>query len=100
MGKENNHKESLDLTSLYVLQEYQGLGLGKKLLMEIFTHISLLGFNKVFVDVLEDNPTCKFYEYLGAEFFARKEIEIAEEKWNLVTYLWGDIRVAIGILNR
>jgi L-amino acid N-acyltransferase YncA len=50
----NNIDHSGDLTSIYLLEEYQGMGIGKQLMKQLFIQFEKLGFNRVFVDVLED----------------------------------------------
>lgn len=67
---------SIDLTSIYLLDEFQGQGIGKKLLKQILQHFKSLGIEKVFVDVLADNKTRYFYEYYGAKVYSTTQIKI------------------------
>ncbi|MDQ7862703.1 GNAT family N-acetyltransferase [Peribacillus frigoritolerans] len=43
------------------------MGIGKKLIKELFFKFEELGFKTIFVEVLEDNKSRYFYEAFGAE---------------------------------
>lgn len=58
--KTNSVPNATDLTSIYLLEEYQGIGIGKQLLTEIFAYFKLKGYEKVFVEVLAENKTRNF----------------------------------------
>ncbi len=91
--RDSNHiTESGDLTAIYLLEEYQGKGVGKRLLRKVFLQFEELGFNRIFVEVLEDNKTCYFYEYYGAELNKAKKITIGGAELNLLIYEWNNIR--------
>ncbi|MBX9974553.1 GNAT family N-acetyltransferase [Cytobacillus firmus] len=91
--RESNHiPESGDVTAIYLLEEYQGKGIGKGLLKQVFLQFEELGFNRIFVEVLEDNKTRYFYEYYGAELYKTKKITIAGAELNLLIYEWNNIR--------
>ena len=44
---------------------------------------------------LGENPCRRFYERLGGEFVAEKEIEIGEQKLVEVAYGWKDLNVLV-----
>jgi ribosomal protein S18 acetylase RimI-like enzyme len=90
----NNIDQSGDLTSIYILQEYQGIGIGKKLAQQLFSKLGELGYKTIFVEVLEDNKSRFFYESLGAEWHRTEKIKIAGVELNLLVYEWKDIRLA------
>jgi L-amino acid N-acyltransferase YncA len=87
----NNVPNSGDLTSIYLLEEYQGKGVGKQLLKQLFLQFEELGFNRVFVEILEDNKTRYFYEYSGANLLKSKKITIAGAELNLLIYEWNNL---------
>lgn len=90
--RESNHIEhSGDLTSIYILKEYQGQGIGKQLMHQLFIQFEKLGYNRVFVEVLEDNNTRYFYEYYGAKYLKSEKIKIAGANLNLLIYEWDDV---------
>jgi ribosomal protein S18 acetylase RimI-like enzyme len=84
----NNLKDTCDLTSIYLLKEYQGKGVGKQLLKALFNQFEKLKVNKVFVEVLEENKTRFFYEYYGARLLRKNKISIAGTELALLIYEW------------
>lgn len=80
-----------DLTSIYLLEEYQGEGIGKKLLKELFANFKQLGYRKIFVEVLEENRTRYFYEYYGAKLVKKVQIKIGGKILNELIYEWDNI---------
>ncbi|KAA0955450.1 GNAT family N-acetyltransferase [Sporosarcina sp. ANT_H38] len=91
----NIDANSGDLTSIYLLEEYQGTGVGKQLLKQLFLQFKELGFNSVFVEVLEDNKTRYFYEYYGANLLKSEKIKIAGVELNLLIYKWKNLDVVL-----
>lgn len=90
--RENNITEhSGDLTSIYLLEEYQGKGIGKMLLKELFNHYKEMAYEKIFVEVLEDNKTRYFYEHYGARLIDTAQIKINGEILNELIYEWDDV---------
>jgi ribosomal protein S18 acetylase RimI-like enzyme len=84
----NEAENACDLTSIYLLKEYQGKGIGKKLLKELFAHFKQAGYSKIFVEVLEENKTRYFYEYYGAKFVKEVQIKIGGKILNELIYEW------------
>ncbi len=80
-----------DLTSIYLLDEYHGQGIGKLLLKELFLHFRKRNDAKVFVEVLEDNKTRFFYEYYGAQLIQTKQLKFGENTVNELIYEWENI---------
>ena len=80
-----------DLTSIYLLEEFQGKGIGKKLFAELFRHFTQLGYEKVFVEVLEENKTRYFYEHFGASLVKTVQITIDGKVLNEFIYEWDDV---------
>ncbi|MFJ7979571.1 GNAT family N-acetyltransferase [Lysinibacillus xylanilyticus] len=89
--KTNLVPNATDLTSIYLLEEYQGMGIGQQLLKEIFAYFKLKGYEKVFVEVLADNKTRNFYEYYGAQYVNNIEIKIGGKVLEELIYVWNDI---------
>ena len=81
-------ENACDLTSIYLLKEYQGLGIGKMLLKNLFAHFKQVGYSKIFVEVLEDNKTRYFYEYYGAKLVKEVQIQIGGKILNELVYEW------------
>ncbi|MDM5293189.1 GNAT family N-acetyltransferase [Peribacillus simplex] len=92
-GKRETNKveDSGDLTAIYILEDFQRMGIGKKLIKELFFIFEKLGFHTIFVEVLEDNNSRFFYEAFGAELLKTEKIKMAGAKLNLLVYEWKDI---------
>ncbi|MBS3678726.1 GNAT family N-acetyltransferase [Ornithinibacillus massiliensis] len=89
--EDNQVPNSGDITSIYLLEEYQGKGIGIKLLTQLFQHLQQLGYKKVFVEVLEANSSRYFYERYGATLAKTEKIKMAGVELNLLTYEWNDL---------
>ncbi|MFJ8099634.1 GNAT family N-acetyltransferase [Lysinibacillus sp. NPDC096212] len=89
--KTNSVPNATDLTSIYLLEEYQGMGIGKQLLKEVFAYFKQKGYEKVFVEVLAENKTRDFYEYYGAQYVNNVEIKIGGKIVEELIYVWNDI---------
>ena len=50
------------LNSIYVLKEYQGIGLGKKLFIKCLEELINMGYNDMYLECLVGSPTQSFYE--------------------------------------
>ncbi|MDQ0427520.1 ribosomal protein S18 acetylase RimI-like enzyme [Planomicrobium stackebrandtii] len=87
----NTVDRSGDLTSIYLLEEYQGQGIGKMLLKELFLHFKKLGYKRIFVEVLEDNKTRYFYEHYGAKLVNTVQLNWDEKILNELIYEWDDL---------
>lgn len=84
----NQVKNGGDVTAIYILDEFQGKGIGKKLIQELFVHFKENGYQKIFVEVLEDNHSRYFYEKMGAKFCETTTIMIHGKELNLSIYAW------------
>lgn len=95
--EKNNIEHAGDLTSIYLLEAYQGKGVGKLLLKQLFLQFKELGFTRIFVEVLEDNKTRYFYEYYGAKLLKSEKITIAGAELNLLTYEWTNLNEVLSL---
>ncbi|MGW7160708.1 N-acetyltransferase family protein [Paenibacillus taichungensis] len=91
---------SSDLTSIYILKEYHGRGLGKGLLKQLFLQFKFLGYQKIFVEVLEDNKTRYFYEHYGAKLCKSIQIIIGGKVLNELIYEWDNIDEVLAKFSR
>jgi GNAT superfamily N-acetyltransferase len=67
------------ISSIYLLKEYQGKGIWRKLFNNCLSHLQQLGCHSMYIWVLADNPAKNFYEKMGGEYMDRKKIEIGNE---------------------
>jgi GNAT superfamily N-acetyltransferase len=94
-GKERSGKyQGFDgeLRAIYLLEEYQGKGIGKLLVDPIIAELRRLTIYSMLVLVLKDNHSRMFYEALGGTIIDTVEIEIAGKKLKELVYGWEDIR--------
>ena len=63
-GKSRNQDyiDSGEIKSIYILKDYQGLGLGKSLFMTGTKELLNMGFNSMILNVLEGNDAFLFYQ--------------------------------------
>lgn len=80
-----------NLTSIYLLKAFQGKGIGKLLLTELFRYFKEQDYEKVFVEILEENKTRHFYEYYGAVSVKKVQTKIGGEVLNEHIYRWNDV---------
>jgi len=81
-----------EITSLYLLADYQGMGIGKQLLQKLFKQLIQWGLDHIFVEVLEQNASCRFYEYFGASLLQSKQRLFAGTELVLRVYEWKKIQ--------
>ncbi len=79
-----------DLGKIYLLSQYQRLGLGQKLLRKVAERFIGMGVSRmsVFADVA--NPSCLFYEAMGGE-----RARHPNGKINYGGYFWSDLKKLI-----
>lgn len=81
-----------ELYAIYILQDYQGKGIGTALVKPIINEIIGVGLNSMLVLVLEDNNSRKFYESLGGRKIDTVVVEIGGKQLSELVYGWQDIR--------
>ncbi|WP_127583563.1 GNAT family N-acetyltransferase [Paenibacillus koleovorans] len=84
-----------ELYTLYLLEQYQRLGLGKQLLLSVARELDWLGMRSMLVWVLAENPSRFFYESLGAQKVEAREIEIGGGTLPEIGYSWASMREAL-----
>jgi ribosomal protein S18 acetylase RimI-like enzyme len=87
-----------EITTLYVLRQAQGHGLGKRLMSETARTLAAQGATSLMISVLRDNIRARgFYEHLGGEpEAARQEPGPGGRLLFEVAYRWRDIRTLTG----
>ncbi|MEH7381008.1 GNAT family N-acetyltransferase [Bacillus sp. JJ1533] len=83
-----------ELYAIYLLQEYQGQGLGKRLVIPVVKQLLDKNINTMLVLVLEDNKSCLFYEALGARKLDAVEVEIGGKKLKEAVYGWDNLKAS------
>lgn len=85
------------LYAMYVLQEHQRRGTGRRLVEHVATELAAAGLCSMIIWVLVDNhPARRFYEALGGEpLGATQSIEIGGAKLEEMAYGWQNVRPLI-----
>ncbi|WP_067724716.1 GNAT family N-acetyltransferase [Oceanobacillus damuensis] len=87
----NYDKYAGELYAIYILEEFQGKGVGKLLMQPIVQDMVASDINSMIVLVLEDNPSKNFYENLGGRKIETLEVTIAGVVVNELVYGWKDL---------
>ena len=82
-----------ELAAIYILDTYQGHGLGRDLVAAVAQRLAERGLTGLLVWVLADNPACRFYERLGGRRVSEKPIEMGGATLLLAGYGWADATV-------
>ena len=90
--REDDRVYRSEVYAIYILEEYQRVGLGRRLFSSVTQRLLADGFNSMLLWVLEDNrPACRFYESLGGEQVSRKTITIGGVDLVEVSYGWREV---------
>ena len=89
-GKPYNHSDlpefSGELNKIYLLREYQRLGLGRKLVGYVARRFLAQGISNMVLFGIAENPSCGFHEALGGEKLYAKNGEFHGG------YCWRDLQ--------
>ncbi len=81
-----------ELYAIYLLQQHQNRGLGRRLVSAAAHSLQQHGFSSMLLWVLEDNhPARRFYESLGGQRLGSKTVTIGGADLQEVSYGWKDI---------
>jgi len=84
-----------ELYAIYLLEEYQGRGIGRQLVKPIIEQLTDDGINSMTVFVLENNPSKNFYQSLGAIKIDQLQDTLAGKEVIELVYGWKDISKVI-----
>jgi ribosomal protein S18 acetylase RimI-like enzyme len=86
-----------ELYAIYVLDAWQGHGLGRRLARAVADRLAAAGLRAMLVWVLADNPMRRFYEALGGRLLRERKIEIGGVALDEVAYGWQDTAALRGV---
>ena len=90
--REGNPTYRGELYGIYLLEAFQRMGLGRRLVSAVARRLLADGFGSMLVWVLKDNhPACRFYESLEGELIGWKTIALGGADLAEVSYGWRDI---------
>lgn len=88
--RDPNSQETGEIYALYVLPDYQGLGIGRSLVSAAKQELAERGFHRLIIFVLSNNtPSRMFYEAVGGKVEREKTIEIQGFQAEEVGYGYG-----------
>lgn len=90
--RENHPVYKGELYAIYLLQAYQGQGIGWAMAVQVARRLVEAGLTNMLVWVLVGNPACHFYEALGGREIARKPLTLNDDKLEEIGYGYDDIR--------
>lgn len=79
------------LYTLYILEPYQRIGIGKELVKSVVKKLKENGINSLKLWAFEDNPSRKFYEKFGGKIMGKKVSKVGYVQLNELLYGWKDI---------
>lgn len=99
-GPERTKKFNFDaeIYTIYLLAEYQRMGLGAKLLKAFTKEMKALGNKSILVWILKQNPSSRFYEQYEAKPIGTEEISIGEGTYKETAYGWENITQLLRLL--
>ena len=90
--REGNPEYRGELFAIYILKEYQGRGIGRKLVQNTAKGLLALKLTSMLVWVLSGSPYQKFYERLGGVYLREKSLPLGDALLMEKAYGWKDIR--------
>ncbi len=80
-----------EVYTLYIAPDAQGSGLGRQLLLALFTRLLHCGHRSALIWVVRANPARFFYERLGGKLALQRSIPLGGEPVEAVGYGWRDL---------
>ena len=81
--------------ALYILKDYQKLGIGKKLFFKWIEELIKLWFDSMIINVLEWNDTINFYKKYGGKIIWEKYEQFGEKELKEYVLLFNDLKSII-----
>jgi GNAT superfamily N-acetyltransferase len=89
-----------ELYAIYVLQDQQRHGLGRRLIATLVQQLIQAGMLSLLVWVLADNPARRFYETLGGQYVYDKQVSIGSAQLVEVAYGWRHAGILVAARQR
>jgi GNAT superfamily N-acetyltransferase len=80
-----------EVYALYVVPDWHGRGVGRRLLGALFRHLYAQGMDDAMLWVLAANPSRFFYEHMGGQQIAQRTEHVAGEDFPAIAYGWTDL---------
>ncbi|NEY73680.1 GNAT family N-acetyltransferase [Bacillus mesophilus] len=80
-----------EVYAIYLLEDAQRKGFGRKLVQSVVNDLKINNIHSLLIWVLEDNPSCLFYEALGGQKIDSANITIGGVDYTEVAYGWKNL---------
>lgn len=87
----DNKDFSGELFAIYVSQNMQGRGIGRRLVLSAAKDLTARSFDSMLVWVLAENPFKRFYESIAGEQFLTRDVVIAGKTLKELGYGWKNL---------
>ena len=84
-----------ELYAIYLLQAYQGQGIGRQLARRLVEAFLQAGIRSMLLWVFADNAACRFYESLGGQRLRVEQADFGGVMIDKVAYGWPNIAVIL-----
>lgn len=91
-GRARGGRWAGEVFTLYVGNDWQGQGLGRRLLTGLFERLTEAGLNDAVIWVLSANPARYFYEAMGGRRMAERREAFAGTTLDETAYGWPDLK--------
>lgn len=75
IGDSDEGSEYGEIHAIYILNDYKGLGYGRKLVEDGIKEIKNMGFKKMIIGCLDGNKSNEFYKHIGGKFIKQRLFE-------------------------
>ncbi|MCF6137304.1 GNAT family N-acetyltransferase [Pseudalkalibacillus berkeleyi] len=90
-NRSNEFRYEGEIYALYLLENYQGRGIGRELFNRVISTIKCRGWNSMLVWVLEENSSKFFYEKMGGQKVGKDTLEVKGTSHIELAYGWDEI---------
>lgn len=95
VGRDEDPVYKSELYAIYILQAYQGQGIGRLLTLALLEKIVQMGLDSMYLWVFAENPARRFYEALGGQLVKTSQFELSGATIDEVAYGWPNIRMLL-----
>ncbi|MDQ5824002.1 MAG: GNAT family N-acetyltransferase [Chloroflexota bacterium] len=95
-AREDAPHHAAELYAIYLLQEHQGKGIGRRLFEAVVRELARRGLYSMAIWVIAQNPACGFYEAMGGRKVYERQEEADGVTIEEIGYGWDDITAFAG----
>lgn len=90
-GRDTSGKYDCEIVAIYIENEYQKCGFGRRLFLENIRQYKHQGYKTMIIWTFETNKDRQFYERMGGIATENQTYNIGDEELLLVGFVWEDI---------